>query len=85
MRFGIRYRKAGEEVDAVFSLTKHDTCWPRATEPVILQQRELVGHGHRAHVNGERKHMSSADTRVSVIVGGFDEDTSHAFDCDVSG
>jgi RNA polymerase sigma factor (sigma-70 family) len=55
-------------------MTHRDTCWPGATEPVILPERERVGHGHRAHVNVGRKHMSNADTRVSVIVGACRQD-----------
>jgi RNA polymerase sigma-70 factor (ECF subfamily) len=55
-------------------MKKRDTYWFKTTGPVILQERELVGQGLHAHVSGGRKHMSSRDTRVSVIVGVCQQD-----------
>jgi RNA polymerase sigma-70 factor (ECF subfamily) len=50
------------------------TYWLKTPGPVIFQAREVVGHGLHAHVTVGRKRMSSADTRVSVIVGVCQQD-----------
>jgi RNA polymerase sigma factor (sigma-70 family) len=38
-------------------------------DPVTLCKEETTKAGHHSHVNAGRRHMTNADTRVSVIVG----------------
>jgi RNA polymerase sigma-70 factor (ECF subfamily) len=40
----------------------------------MLANEEDAGYGHHPHVNAGRKHMSSTETRVSVIVGVCQQD-----------
>jgi RNA polymerase sigma factor (sigma-70 family) len=48
--------------------------WLGATAPVILRKQQATRNGRHSRVNSGRQHMSSAETRVSVIVGVCQQD-----------
>jgi RNA polymerase sigma factor (sigma-70 family) len=63
-------------------MVKRVSCWPRSTGPDILRREEAAGGGHQPRVNAGEHQMTSADTRVSLIVGVCQQDPDrwHEFD-----